>query len=95
MLREVQAEVDDAQIQHRILRQLVFEDMNSRANQIPKASEDTYNWTVADGPLNKGDKRRLAWNLFLEWLRTGDDNASRVRKPRIGKIDLDEISQPA
>lgn len=72
LLLKVQAEVDDAQLQHRILRQLVFEDMNSRANQIPKASQDTYNWTVEDGPLNEGDQRGLAWNLFLEWLRTGD-----------------------
>lgn len=88
MLLEVQAEVDDSKIQHRILRQLVFEDMNSRANQIPEASQDTYNWTVADGPLNKGDKRGLAWNLFLEWLRTGDNILHVSGNPGSGKSTL-------
>lgn len=88
MLLEVQTEVDDAQLQHRILRQLVFEDMNSRANQIPKASQDTYNWTVEDGPLNKGDKRGLAWTLFLEWLRAGDKILHVSGNPGSGKSTL-------
>lgn len=88
LLLEVQAQVDDAQIQHRILRQLVFEDMNSRANHISKASQDTYNWTLEDGPLNKGDKRGLAWNLFLEWLRTGDKILHVSGNPGSGKSTL-------
>lgn len=88
LLLKVQAEVDDAQLQHRILRQLVFEDMNSRANQIPKASQDTYNWTVEDGPLNCGDQRGRAWNLFLKWLRTGDKIFHVSGNPGSGKSTL-------
>lgn len=88
LLLKVQAEVDDAQLQYRILRQLVFEDMNSRANQIPKASQDTYNWTVEDGPLNERDQRGLAWNLFLEWLRTGDKILHVSGNPGSGKSTL-------
>lgn len=88
MLLEIQAEVDEAQLQHRILRQLVFEDMNSRANQIPKAAQDTYKWTVEDGPFSKGDQRGHAWNLFLSWLRAGEKILHVSGNPGSGKSTL-------
>lgn len=88
MLRTIQDVVDDAHLQHRILRQLVFEDMNSRANQIPKAAKKTYSWAVGDDPLNKGDERRLAWNLFLNWLRAGDKIFHVSGNPGSGKSTL-------
>lgn len=88
MLRTIQDVVDDAHLQHRILRQLVFEDMTSRANQIPKAAKKTYSWAVGDDPLNKGDERRLAWNLFLDWLRAGDKIFHVSGNPGAGKSTL-------
>lgn len=88
LLLKVQAEVDDAQLQHRILRQLVFQDMNSRANQIPKAAKDTYNWTVKDVPFNEKDQRGLAWNIFLDWLRAGDKIFHVSGNPGSGKSTL-------
>lgn len=88
LLLKVEAEVDDAQLQHRILRQLVFEDMNSRANQIPKAAKHTYNWTVEDVPFNEEDQGGLAWNIFLDWLRGGDKIFHVSGNPGSGKSTL-------
>lgn len=88
LLLKVQAEVDDAQLQHRILRQLVFEDMNSRANQIPKAAKDTYDWTVEDVLFNEQDQRGLAWSIFLDWLRAGDKIFHVSGNPGSGKSTL-------
>lgn len=88
MLRAIQAEMDDIQLQHRILRHLVFEDMDSRANQIPNAARDTYNWTVEDGPVNEKDQRRYSWQVFLEWLRTGDKILHVSGNPGSGKSTL-------
>lgn len=88
MLLTIQAVVGDTHIQHRILRQLVFEDMNSRAIQIPKAAPDTYNWTVEDGPFNEMDERARAWQLFLEWLRVGDKILHVSGNPGSGKSTL-------
>ncbi|KAJ0115527.1 hypothetical protein J7T55_010349 [Diaporthe amygdali] len=72
LLLEMQAEIHKTHLQHRVLRQLVYENMNSRAYQIPKAAQDTYKWTVEDGPVEELDQRRHAWQVFLEWLRVGD-----------------------
>lgn len=88
MLRTIQAVVDDTHIQHRILRHLVFEDMDSRVNQISAAAQDTYNWTVEDGPVNVRDQRRLAWSTFLEWLRTGEMILHVSGNPGSGKSTL-------
>lgn len=80
--------VDDTHLQHRILRQLVSEDMNSRANQIPRAAEGTYSWTLEEGPVNRWDKRKLAWNLLLNWLRAGDKIFHVSGNPGSGKSTL-------
>lgn len=88
MLNTIQAVVDDTHLQHQILRQLVFEDMNSRANQICKAAHDTYRWTVEDGPVNEQDQRRKTWNVFLEWLRAGDQILHVSGNPGSGKSTL-------
>lgn len=88
MLLTIQAGVGDIHIQHRILRQLVFEDMDYRAKQIPKDAPDTYNWTVEDGPFNERDKRARAWQLFLEWLRVGDKILHVSGNPGSGKSTL-------
>lgn len=88
MLLEIQAEVDEAKVHHRILRQLVFKDMNSRANHIHEAAPDTYTWTLEDGPVNKGDRRSHTWQIFLKWLRVGDNILQVSGNPGSGKSTL-------
>lgn len=88
MLLAIQAEVDETQIHHRILRQLVFKDMNSRANQIHQAAQYTYTWILEDGPVNQNDQRLHAWQIFLNWLRTGDNILHVSGNPGSGKSTL-------
>lgn len=88
MLLAIQREVDETQVHHRILRQLVFNDMNSRANQIHKAAQDTYSWILEDGPVNRKDQRTHAWHIFLKWLRVGDNILHVSGNPGSGKSTL-------
>lgn len=88
MLRTIQDVVDDTHLQHRILHHLVFEEMDSRADQIPDAVRNTYEWTVEDGPINKGDRRRHAQKIFQGWLRTGDKILHISGNPGSGKSTL-------
>ncbi|KAH8774417.1 hypothetical protein F5883DRAFT_412858 [Diaporthe sp. PMI_573] len=88
LLLNIHTVINDTHIHHRILRQLVFEEMDSRASQIPKAAQETYHWTVEDGPSNAEDQRRGVWKLFLEWLRTGQRILHVSGNPGSGKSTL-------
>lgn len=88
MLQEIQTLLADIPIQHRVLRQLVFENMESRWDQIPDAEPDTCRWLLYDGydngvgtPDNEygprqdfqdASCRRATRQDFLHWLRAGD-----------------------
>lgn len=88
MLLAMQAKVAETEVHNQILRQLVFKDMNSRDNQIHKAAQDTYTWTLEDGPVKRWDKRSHAWGIFLKWLRVGDNILHVSGNPGSGKSTL-------
>lgn len=87
-LRDMQSLAADLPIQHRILRQLVFDSMESRWNQIIDAEPNTCRWILDQGfdgdvgypfhhivtaqDVKEAGYRRTTREGFLHWLRTGD-----------------------
>lgn len=88
MLLTIQTEVNETQLHHRVLRQLIFKDMNSRANQIHKSAQDTYKWMLEDGTVQCQDERSRAWHAFVGWLRSGDNIFFISGNPGSGKSTL-------
>lgn len=88
MLGEIQTLVADIPIRHRVLRQLVFESIESRWNQIPDAEPITCQWILDEGfengaysPYNwygawqdteDANYRFYTRQSFLHWLRAGE-----------------------
>lgn len=87
MLRDLQSMTRIIPVQHRILRQLIYDDMRSRRAQIYSAESETCRWIIEHeverrvGSSSEEDKResrenpdrREARRVFRSWLREGQN----------------------
>ena len=101
MLGKLQLMTQTIPIQHRILRQLIYEDYNymrARRSQIHDAGRETCGWILEYGDNKAGDHdsdrqhRVETSNAFRRWLREGQNIQHISGNAGAGKSTLVSIS---